>query len=726
MNRDEKQRRLVSFVQQFASSGSGLESLPSDESEANPMYHWVEQAQASDEERDIARRAVHKLVRKEELTPREEHAAEAIILPRGRPVLDIVNGIYTTPQDPWTHLDRSEFRRTIEAAISSIGRVEIPNHPSLPYAGTGFVVGDELLMTNRHVAELFVLGLGMRDLRFRSGIDKVGVDFRRESGSTASEFFTVTQVLMVHPFWDMALLRTEGLDQHAPLVLDATPAEEVNGREVAVVGYPAFDPRNDADLQNRIFGGRFQVKRMQPGTLTGARNTRSFGHTVPALTHNSSTLGGNSGSAIVDVENGRVLGLHFGGVYLDTNYGVPSYQLSCDGRVVDAGVRFNNTHVTTVPWNSFWDRTEEIAVRVPAPSSVRTRTPVVALRDRGVRATSGGGALELTLPLRVTFTLEAPTLGRLASPSDSSSAGVSARTLADVSTAAEVQAALARAQETEALPYYDAVADRRDRQSYYRGTLVNGHGEDGFEVLHRILLRTHARRPSYKPSEWLYPWVDRQKNGRIRSLYSAAGRTFTLEEMLEMDVEVERFREERIAELPMTEAASEEAIEAIEAMLPFNCEHVVPQSWFQKKEPMRGDLHHLFACESGCNSFRGNRAYFAFTEEAFRDDCGQSDKNKFEPGAGRGAVARATFYFMVRYPGLVSGTEMPRDRIDILLQWHVEDPVSEWELHRNQAIFAIQGNRNPFIDSPEWVSHVDFAQGLTGARGPADESVPEV
>ena len=50
----------------------------------------------------------------------------------------------------------------------------------------------------------------------------------------------------------------------------------------------------------------------------------------------------------------------------------------------------------------------------------------------------------------------------------------------------------------------------------------------------------------------------------------------------------------------------------LEASAPYNCEHVVPQSWFSKKEPMRGDLHHLFACESRCNSFRGNHAYFDF------------------------------------------------------------------------------------------------------------------
>jgi len=43
--------------------------------------------------------------------------------------------------------------------------------------------------------------------------------------------------------------------------------------------------------------------------------------------------------------------------------------------------------------------------------------------------------------------------------------------------------------------------------------------------------------------------------------------------------------------------------DTVEAMLPYKCEHVVPQSWFAKAEPMRRDLHHLFACESRCNKF---------------------------------------------------------------------------------------------------------------------------
>jgi endonuclease I len=67
---------------------------------------------------------------------------------------------------------------------------------------------------------------------------------------------------------------------------------------------------------------------------------------------------------------------------------------------------------------------------------------------------------------------------------------------------------------------------------------------------------------------------------------------------------------QRLARMQMfTEQGPVASQAQVEEALPFNCEHVVPQSWFGKAEPMRGDLHHLFACESRCNSFRGNTPF---------------------------------------------------------------------------------------------------------------------
>jgi len=178
----------------------------------------------------------------------------------------------------------------------------------------------------------------------------------------------------------------------------------------------------------------------------------------------------------------------------------------------------------------------------------------------------------------------------------------------------------------------------------------------------------------------------------------------------------ETFRELLLAESTMSGAQMAVELDVLEASLPYNCEHVVPQSWFDKREPMRGDLHHLFACESGCNSFRGNTPYFDFPdfEEAVRDACGKRLANKFEPAAGKGVVARATLYFLLRYPGEINRTaqEYEEDRLRILLAWHQAHPVTDHERHRNMTIFTKQGNRNPLIDFPDWAAKIDFRVGL--------------
>jgi endonuclease G len=89
-----------------------------------------------------------------------------------------------------------------------------------------------------------------------------------------------------------------------------------------------------------------------------------------------------------------------------------------------------------------------------------------------------------------------------------------------------------------------------------------------------------------------------------------------------------------------------------------------------------------------------------------RSDCGKSESNGFEPAHGRGAAARAVFYFVLRYPDTISVGELPPDRLDVLLHWHDQEPVSDWERHRNAAIFGRQGNQNPFIDHPQWAAEL--------------------
>lgn len=68
-------------------------------------------------------------------------------------------------------------------------------------------------------------------------------------------------------------------------------------------------------------------------------------------------------------------------------------------------------------------------------------------------------------------------------------------------------------------------------------------------------------------------------------------------------------------------------------------------------------------------------------------------------------------YFLLRYPGLVGDApgEFPTERLGLLLSWHQQDPVEDYERHRNAAIAEIQGNRNPLIDHPGWAARIAFA-----------------
>jgi endonuclease I len=215
--------------------------------------------------------------------------------------------------------------------------------------------------------------------------------------------------------------------------------------------------------------------------------------------------------------------------------------------------------------------------------------------------------------------------------------------------------------------------------------------------------------------------VDLHPDRMLRGIYSGA--TFTAEELVRADLRVETARRRRFAAL-LSESTTTFAAQAaaVEEELLFNCEHVVPQSWFAKDEPMRGDLHHLFACEPKCNSFRGNIPYFDFTgQEGIREACGRREGDGFEPVAGKGPAARATLYFLLRYPGHIGDTagELSADRLEMLLSWHEQDPVTDYERHRNVAIAEIQGNRNPFIDDPTLARLADLGASWTTTTVPA-------
>ena len=331
------------------------------------------------------------------------------------------------------------------------------------------------------------------------------------------------------------------------------------------------------------------------------------------------------------------------------------------------------------------------------------------------------GALRLTIPLTITVRLGGAA-GRVSATAPPPTVAPAPTPVGDPGTQPapqedpqELQALLVDAEAFHDRAYIPQDDDAA-RDAYYAEIDPGADPEALFEALHALLADTHKKKLSYAPASHLYPWVDRQPNGGIRSLYTGEEfdvptlirESFRAEETLRLRAEALRRQES----LSTTERAIQ--LDALEAQLAFNCEHVVPQSWFGKQSPMRGDLHHLFACETKCNSFRGNTPYFDFTdfEERVMQDCGRNDRDKFEPKKGKAEAARATLYFLLRYPGQVSPHEMPQNRLPTLVQWAQSEPPSDYEKHRNAAVFAVQGNRNPLIDHPEWIDQIAFEKGI--------------
>ncbi|QDP86414.1 T9SS type A sorting domain-containing protein [Chryseobacterium sp. SNU WT5] len=171
--------------------------------------------------------------------------------------------------------------------------------------------------------------------------------------------------------------------------------------------------------------------------------------------------------------------------------------------------------------------------------------------------------------------------------------------------------------------------------------------------------------------------------------------------------------------------------------LGYNREHIMPQSTFDSNYPMYSDLFFVIPTDARINQIRNNFPFGiggAVNYTVFSNGSRMSNNatpnsgytgRVYEPHAEfKGDIARSLLYFAVRYEGKLNsfkfdnGTSAANDRnpldgteeksfedwyVNMLLKWHNEDPVSPKEIERNNNVFAVQKNRNPFIDHPEWV-----------------------
>ena len=140
-----------------------------------------------------------------------------------------------------------------------------------------------------------------------------------------------------------------------------------------------------------------------------------------------------------------------------------------------------------------------------------------------------------------------------------------------------------------------------------------------------------------------------------------------------------------------------------------NIEHTWPQS-MGARGTAKSDMHHLFPTTSSLNSTRSNFPFCEVSQTKWEGEGSKMGRNSkgtvcFEPPAHhKGDVARAMFYFAIRY-----NYDIDQDQEKVLRKWHHEDPVDSEELKRHQAIVKYQHNINVFIENPELVDDIsDF------------------
>jgi endonuclease I len=167
----------------------------------------------------------------------------------------------------------------------------------------------------------------------------------------------------------------------------------------------------------------------------------------------------------------------------------------------------------------------------------------------------------------------------------------------------------------------------------------------------------------------------------------------------------------------------------------YNREHSFPKSWFNDAAPMVTDLFQIYPTDGYVNGRRSNYPYGEVSNASWVSTNGSKlgscsypgySATVFEPiNEYKGDFARTYFYMMTRYMNLVSswssdmlqGGDLAGWAKNMLLEWDENDPVSQKEIDRNNAVYQVQDNRNPFIDHPEYVDLIWSTPNAIGDPG---------
>ncbi len=161
----------------------------------------------------------------------------------------------------------------------------------------------------------------------------------------------------------------------------------------------------------------------------------------------------------------------------------------------------------------------------------------------------------------------------------------------------------------------------------------------------------------------------------------------------------------------------------------YNREHMIPKSWFNERSPMYSDAFHIYPTDGKVNQMRGNEPHGETNASSIGGKAlGKLGASSVSGYSGtvyepvdeyKGDIARTYFYFVTRYEDQMSSFNTEKKVFaantypsltdwfyKLMLKWHRQDPVSQKEIDRNEAVYAHQHNRNPFIDYPNLAEHI--------------------
>lgn len=286
-------------------------------------------------------------------------------------------------------------KQTLQPLMPLIGRIDVTNFPNADFVGTGWLVDTDIVVTNRHVANLIARWDG-RQFAFSRGIAGalIGSSFDTlhefdDLAVGAARAFTVKEVLYIEPGDhgpDIAFLRvgrrTDGTGRDR---IDVATADVGENTPIVVVGYPARAPRSiipDQRLMNHLYRDRYDVKRAAPGLIMNPERG--------STRHDSTTLGGCSGGCVIDIKTGKAVGLHFAGLYLEANFAVPATVLQ--------------DYIRRKRWNEpvTIESAPQPATSQAGPKPPQPQAPVVAV---------AGASVAVTIPLSIVISLGQPVVG---------------------------------------------------------------------------------------------------------------------------------------------------------------------------------------------------------------------------------------------------------------------------------------------------------------------------